>query len=225
MVPPYIPNGNGPADTWLTNFSALITATPIVYGLTAPNAVTIAAEQVAYHDAYVLATDPPTRTSVTVAALVAQRLSMESIIRPFAQQVARNPAVLPGDKVALGLNLPNNVPVPIPPPTVGPTINLVRQDPLQVTLDIRNPDTPTSKAKPPGTLGIQVWTNVGVAAVTSPDDCTLNEVFTKNPNILGFSSGDRMKICTIFARFVNRSGSGGRASVGPWSLPLSVVIS
>jgi len=221
MVPPYIPPKDADYDAWLTNFSALITASPTTYGLTAPIAVIIAAQQTAWNGAFVTATTPATRTSVTIAAKDAARVASEAVIRPYAQQVARDPGVTNGDKTALGLNLPNNVPVPVPTPTIAPTINITAIQPLQITLDIRNPFTPTSKAKPPGTIGIQVWTNVGTVAATDPSQCTLAETFTKNPNTLDFSAPDRGKIVTVFARFATRGGQGGKSLLGPWSLPVS----
>jgi hypothetical protein len=224
MVPPYIPPKDADFDAWLTNFSALITASPTTYGLTAPIAVIIAGQQTAWNAAYLAATTPTTRTPVTVAAKDAARVEAEAVIRPYAQQVARDPGVANGDKTALGLNLPNNVPVPVPTPTVAPTVNIVMIQPLQLTLDIRSPDTPTSKAKPPGVIGIQVWTNIGTVPATDPSQCTLNETFTKNPNTLDFAAPDRGKIVTVFARFATRGGQGGKSLLGPWSLPVSTHI-
>lgn len=225
MVPSYIPPQLAACDAWLTNLDTLLTAAPATYGITAPTAALVAAQQVLFHAAFLLSTTPATRTPVTVQATVDARATMEGVVRPICQQIANNPAVDPSDKIALGLNLPNNVPVPVPTPTIVPTVSLVRIDPLQATLDIRNPETPTSKKKPLGVIGIQIFTAVGVAAVSDPAQCALAAVWTKNPNILGFVAGDRTKYCTVFARFTTRGGQGGQALVGPWSLPLVFVVS
>lgn len=222
---PYIPPRDADFDAWLQNFTTLLTAAPATYGLLPADAVVCQAAYDAWHPAYVLATDPATRTSPTVAAKDAERASAEATVRPYAQRISRNASVTNEDKVAIGVNLPNNSPVPIPPPVTQPILGLRSQAPLLAELTYRDSALGDTKKKPAGTIGVQIWTNVGTVPATDPAQCAFVTQATKSPTILRFVAEQRGKQCTVFARWVNRSGAGGEASVGPWSNPLNFFIS
>ena len=223
-APSYIPPQDAAFEAWFLNLSTLLTATPLAYGITAPQAATVQAQYDLWNPAYVLATDPTTRTPVTVAAKTGVRNVAEATIRPICQQIARNPSITDADKIALGLNPPNTTPAPVPPPTVAPVLGLISAAPLQVTLSVQNPDTPTSKAKPPGVVATEIWAAIGTTHATDPAQCTLVGRWTKSPNRLDFGAGDTGKKLTVFARYVTQSGSGGQSFNGPWSMPLNSTV-
>lgn len=223
-APSYIPAKDSEFLAFLINFAALITATPADYGLTAGNAVSVNAQLALFEPALALATDPTTKTPVTVASKDAARLVAVATVRPLAQAVAKNPAISDALKIGLGLNPPNTSPSPIPPITVAPTLALISAQVGMHTLDIRNPETPTSKAKPPGASGIQLYRNVGTTHATDPAQCALQAVTTKTPVMSAFEPADTGKKVTYFARFVTPSGPGGMQQPGPWSLPLASTV-
>lgn len=220
----YIPSTDSGFDSWLTNFSTLLTGAPTDYGLTAPDAVIVAAERSAYHTAYVAATDPSTRTVATIAAKDAARVSAESIVRPYAVSISMNSGVLDADKAAIGVTIRVTTPTPIPPPLTTPGLALVSGAPLGHTLRFFDTSTPTTKSKPFGALGMQVMRSVGVAPAVDPSVCPYYATWTKSPNVSTFESGQQGKVATYFARWVTRGGPGGAAQYGPWSAPLSLVV-
>lgn len=221
---PYIPAKDADFDTWLNNFSTLLTAAPITYGLTAPDAVIVAAQYTAWHPAYLAAIDPSTRTPVTVAAKDSARVTAEQIVRPYAQQIAKNAAVAPGDKVAIGVNLPNTTPVPIPPPLTFPQMSLRSAEPFVHILQWQDSGLGTGKAKPFGAIGCELWRSVGTVPATDPAQASYYATFTKSPLRSTFDAAQVGKICTYFARWVTRSGAGGVAYTGPWSAPLTATV-
>jgi hypothetical protein len=221
---PYIPAQNGQFATWLANFSAKITASPTTYGLVTADATTIAAQNTAYQAAYTAATTPSTRTSVTVAALAAARATAEAVIRPYAVSISLNAGVTNDAKTAVGVTVRKTVPTPVPPPTTAPQLALVSAIPLNQTLQYRDVTTPTSKAKPPGAISLQVWANVGTAPATDPAQCLYFATWTKSPNVATFTSAQQGKIVTYFGRWATRGGPGGAAQYGPWSAPLVLTI-
>ena len=77
---PYIPAKDALFAAWLLNFSTLLTASPVTYGLTAPDAVTVAGVNGTFQAAYATATNPATRTSGAVAATDVARLDAEAIV-------------------------------------------------------------------------------------------------------------------------------------------------
>jgi hypothetical protein len=223
-APSYIPATDSGFLAFLVNFSALITANPTDYGLTAGNATTISGQLAIFEPALALATDPSTKTPVTVAAKDAARVNAIAIVRPFAQAVAKNPAISDALKIGLGLNPPNTSPSPIPPITVAPAISLVSAQIGSQTLNIRNPETPDSKAKPAGASGIQLFRSVGTTHATDPAQCSLHAVATKTPLNVGFEPSESGKKVTYFARYVTPSGPGGKQQEGPFSAPLNATI-
>lgn len=220
---PYIPATDSGFDSWLLNFSGLLTAAPATYGLTAPDAVIVAGVQSTWAAAYLLATDPGTRTSVTVAAKDAARASAEAVVRPYAVGISLNPAVTNGDKVDIGVTVRSNTPTPIPAPVTAPTISLISATPLVHQLQIR-PVGSSNKAKPQGCIAIEVARSVGTVAATDPKQLSIIGQYGKTPLIQSFSAPDQGKICTYAARYRTRSGPAGVSQAGPWSALSTFVV-
>lgn len=223
-VAPYIPPKDADFDAWLLNFTTLLTAAPTTYGLTAPDAVACAAAYSAWHPAYVTATTPETRTSPAVAQKDAERAAAEATVRPYAQRISKNEAVTPENKTAIGVNLPNTSPVPIPPPTTFPLVSLRNATPLVHVLQYQDSGLGTGKKKPFGALGMQVFRSVGTVAATDPAQASFDTQPTKSPFRSSFSAEQRGKVATYFARWVTRSGPGGAAQYGPWSDPVTAIV-
>lgn len=221
MATSYIPSTDSGFAAWLLNFSTLITASPTTYGLVSGDATAIAAQNTAYSAALALATDPSTRTSVTVSAKDAAKAGALFVVRPYATTISKNAGVDDGDKTAVGVTVPKLVPTPIPAPTALPLLTLVSAIPLVSTLKIVSADTPTSKAKPFGVIGIQLFVSVGTVAATDPDQLAYYSTATKIPALIGFNAPDQGKIASVAARFVTRGGNGGESKIGPWSAILT----
>lgn len=224
MSQPYIPPTDSGFDTWLTNFSTLLTAAPATYGLTAPDATAVAAERTAYHAAYVAATDPGTRTSVTIAAKDSAKVSALAVVRPFAVSISLNSGVTDEDKTDIGVTVRKTVPTPVPPPTTTPALVLIAGVPQAHQLRYYDTSTPTTKAKPAGAVGIEIWRAIGTSPAVDPAQASYYTTWTKSPNVSQFLAPDVGKTCTYFARWVTRGGPGGSVQVGPWSASLVLPI-
>lgn len=224
MQTPYIPSRDADFDSWLNNFSTLLTASPTTYGLTAPDAVIVAGVTSTWNSDYATAINPGTRTTPAIAAKDAARNAATATVRPYAITISRNAGVSNLDKTTIGVNLPNPGRTPVPPPTTQPVLSLVSAIHNQQTLAYRDSSTPTSKAKPPGAISLEVWQHIGTAPAVSPATASPLTLATKSPFVVGTLSGDAGKFATYFGRWTTRSGPGGQAQSGPWSAPLSVVI-
>lgn len=224
MANPYIPPMDADFDAFFSNFKALIVANPTNYGLVVGDGTTLTTSWTAWHTAYLLATNPTTRTSPNIGAKDAQRSSAEGIIRPYAQQISKNSGIDPALILGLGLNLQNNTRPAIPPPTTNPSLTLVGQIVGQMTLSYKDTALGPTKRKPDGATGMDVWIAVGTVPAVAPEAGTYYQTWTKSPNTAVFVSGQAGKIATFFGRWTTRSGAGGTAYKGPWSDPLSVVV-
>lgn len=221
---PYIPSKDAEFSAWLLNFSSLITAAPATYGLTAPAAAIIQAANDAFQPAYALAIDPGTRTAPTVAEKDAQRVSATATVRPYAIQISLNAAVTDENKLAVGVNLPNNAPVPIPPPATYPMPSLRSAGPLTHLLAYADSGAPSGKGKPYGVVGCEVFRSIGIVAAVDPAQATYYNTVTKAPFTSSFQAGDIGKVCTYFMRWTTRSGPSGIAQKGPFSAPLVLTV-
>lgn len=220
MAAPYIPTRDAEFSDWLDNFSTLLTASPATYGLVSGDATAVSAKNAAFQAAYSAAINPVTRTAVTIAVKDAARADAEEVVRPYAVSISLNSGVDVGDKAAIGVTVRSTTPTPIPPPTTTPAMALRQATPLEILIGYSDTSLPAGKAKPFGAIGIEVWQSVGVVAAVDPAQCNYVGTFTKSPLRLAYISADRGKVVTLFARWVTKSGSGGRAFTGPWSASL-----
>lgn len=223
MAKPYIPARDADFNVWILNFSAVLTAAPTSYGLVAADAVIVSGVKNSWVTAWGLASAPATRTSSTIAAKDAARLSAETIIRPYAVGISLNPAVSNANKTTIGVTVRSTVPTPVPPPITAPILNVQSAIPLQQTLRYSIPDS-AGKYKPSGVIGMEVFRSVGVVAATDPAQASYVGTVTKAPFTQGFASEDQGKIVTYFARWATRSGPGGVSQPGPWSAPLVLTV-
>lgn len=219
MATSYIPTKDSELDLWAANFSTRITATPLTYGLTAGIATAIAALYATWHTAFLLATNPVTRTEVTVAAKDSAKGAMVPQLRLYSQQVKANVAVSDANKTDLGIHLDDTIPTPIPPPSTIPIVTIVGNGPGTMELRFADSATPTKRTKPPGATGLLMFRNIGVAAITDPELARFDGLFGRIPVNQTFEAGDVGNVCTYFARWCNAKGEEG-----PWSNPTSRVI-
>ncbi len=92
---------------------------------------------------------------------------------------------------------------------------------LQHTVAFMDESTPTSKAKPAGVMGAEIWVKVGDAPPVDPDtDLTFLGLDTRTPYLAEYGGADGGKPAHYMARWVNAKGEKG-----PWSETLTVTIS
>ena len=227
MPQPYIPARETDLVTWADNFAALITAAPATYGLTSGDASTIQTAVDTWDSAYAIANSPTTRTPTTIAAKNTAKNAMLPIIRSYASQIRLNPGVADADKIALGLNLPNNTPSPVPTPVTAPVVTISANEPLRITLRSRDTGSPaTSRARAANTIGMELWVAVGDTAAVDPETASFIGMAVKVPFHVDFDVSQVGSIATFFGRWAVRSGSPGEniARRGPWSSAISQTI-
>lgn len=215
----YIPSTDAGLSSWLTNFDGLTSVNYAAYGLTSGEATAITSVTATYVSALTAATDPGTRTPVTVAAKDAAKFAALGTVRPLAIKIRNNPGVSDETKVLLGLTVPSVIPTPVPTPTTFPLLSVLNGTPHQHLIQSRDSDTPTSKKKPFGAIQMQLYCAIGTSVAPSPAGAVFFGVSTKSPFRVTHSSEDAGKIATYFGRWITRTGL-----VGPWSDGASMVI-
>ena len=211
---PYIPSKDADLDNWAANFATLITASPMTYGLTATDATNINSAVNPWHAAYLLVTQPTTKTAATVSAKNTAKVTMLAIVRPYAQQVSNNPGVTSMNKIALGLNPKTSTPTPITPPNTFPALTLISLNPGVVNMSYRDSQaSPSVKSKPYGVKSMQLYGKPSATPITDVSLLPQLGTFTKSPFQLNLPSGYTPGATWYFAAvWQTQKGDQGPAS-------------
>lgn len=217
---PYIPPKDADLNSWVANFSALITASPPTYGLTSGDAVAIAGVVATWAAAYALVTSPMTKTAATVSAKNSAKVSMLGTVRPYAQAISLNAGVSTGNKIALGVNPRTSTPQPITAPTTNPVLTVTSAFALNLILRYRDSmASPSVKAKPYGVIACQLSAGVSLTPITNPALIPVIGPQPKSPLTVPFASGSSGMTAYLAARWVTKKGL-----FGPWSSIVSYVV-
>jgi hypothetical protein len=215
----YLPVREALLAAWAVNFSTLLTATPADFGLLAPDAVTVAGVVNDFSAALTAATNPATRTSITIDAKDTAKAAMVNVLRRYAMRIKMDETVADEDKLAIGVGIRDFVPTPIAAPVTFPMVNVAAAGPLTHELRFADNLTPDSRAKPAGAIGMQLFRSVGVVPPGTPLAAQFLSFVTKQPYTSSFVAGDLGKTAYYYARWQTRTGL-----VGPWSVVSSFVI-
>jgi len=219
MTTAYIPTRDAELESWLLNFKTLIATTPTNYGLVAADGTAITNSYNAWHTAFLAATNPSTRTGVTVAAKDAQKILTLTLVRTYAKTIRANLAVSDSLKLGLGLHVADTEPSPVPPPVTYPLLSISGAGQGVQTLRAADQETPTRRAKPAGSVGMLLFRTIGTTPTDDPTNSSFLGFVTRAEFVSTFDSGDDGKVATYFGRWTNAKGE-----MGPWSAPVSMRI-
>lgn len=217
----FIPSKNAQLVPFLESNSAVITADHATYNITNTQASDYADQVAAVSNAYALITDPATRTTVNIEAFNTAKAAAVFTCRQF-NQIAQLSDATPAELVAAGFPVRDKTRSPQTPVTASVEMILVSAIPEQVRITTRNPDTPTTKAKPSNTGAVQLAIAIGEVAAVDPAQATETRFYSRSPLTLSTSAEQRGKVLTVFARYESKGTIGGIKVYGPWSLPLVV---
>lgn len=214
MNPDYIPTKDADLVNWSANFSAVITATPTDYGLTSGQATSYATLDANFAAAYTVATNPATRTIVTVAAKDSARASLVAQARQLAQIAQKYPAITPTLLATAGLTVRNTVPSPIPAPTTWPILSLLSSASLQHTIRYKDSALIQPRGLPFGAVAIELYVLVGPTPPASIADCRYVGQFSRMPMTVNFTGADAGKVANYLCRYITKTGLTGPTSPG-----------
>jgi hypothetical protein len=141
------------------------------------------------------------------------------LIRKIAAVLQADPTMTDADRVDAGLPIRDTTRTAAPVPTTRPVAIADASQRLQHTLSWRDETTPTSKAKPPGVLGAEIWFAVGATPPADPAQYRFGALDTATPYLLHHDPADGGKLAHYLFRWVNT-----RNQPGPWSETVSATI-
>ena len=219
-LPSYIPAKESALNTWLLNFTALLTAAPSTYGLGPTDAANVAADVAVWTAAYTPILSPATKTAAAVSAKNSAKVTILAQIRTYAQQISLNSGVTSAAKTAIGVNPRTSTPTPITAPTTSPVLTAQSTSTAGTIIRYRDATaSPSVKSKPYGVTAVQLYALASPTPITDPTALGFLEVATKSPLTAALGSGDAGKTVYFAARWQTRKGL-----VGPWSPIISYIV-
>lgn len=215
----YVPTQDGLLDSWALNFNTLMTALPATYGCTVGEAAAVNVVQVIFHNAYILAVNPATRTEGTVAAKDVAKASMLAVIRPLAVRIKLATGVTDIAKMNIGVGVRDRVPTPVSAPVTTPLLSIVAATPQQHEIRFADSLTPDKRSKPAGASLMLLFVSIGNVPPTVPELSPMRKVVTRQPYYQAFDLADVGKTAYYYGQWCTRTGL-----VGPISAEASMII-
>lgn len=220
-MPDYIPSPDAEFDNWLDNFTTKVVGTPTAFGLVAGDVTGLSTASADWKTKYPAHIAAGAAAGSARAAKDGSRLVAVSIVRGLVRRIQASPATDDADRATLQITVPGENTGPGGPPDSMPIVK-VECERLRHTLKWSDVNTPTSRAKPPGVLGVEIkmaLTPIGGATPTDPSLFNFLALDTATPYVNDFSGGDGGKNAHYIARWIN-----GANEHGPWSETVSVTV-
>jgi len=218
FMPDYLPRSDGEFDAWQTNLMSYVSAHLADLGLQAADVTPLTAAQTVWSSV---------RSAHVAAQAAAEsarqnkddgRSAYEALIRPLVRRLQASPAVDDGERQAMGLTVADRTPTAVGPPLSRPVATVDASERLRHTIRFADEAAPTSRAKPAGVLGCEVWVKIG-AGPTDPSELTFLGLDTRSPYVAEFDGVHAGQIAHYMLRWVN-----GHGEKGPWSQTVSATI-
>lgn len=222
-MPDYIPGSDTEFQAWAANFVTYANAHLAELGLMPGDIAPIMSSQ----------TDFDTKFSGNVTAQQAaqsarqakddSRDTLESGIRQLVRRLQASSDVDDTERAALGITIPDTIRTPAAGDIDTRPIGMVDTS-QRLRHEIRFVDeaTPTSRAKPQGVMGCEIWVKIAVtgeAPPADPDELSFVAMDTASPYIVEFGGADGGKTAHYMLRWVRTGGEKG-----PWSETVSATI-
>lgn len=216
----FIPEGADEFNVWLKNFVAKLDANKDKFTLAAGSSTALGQQQADYEQA--LAAEETARIDFEAKreARRALRRQAETEARAAVRAVQADKTVTDALRAELQIPLRDAPSAPAPPLTSRPVVTIDFSQRLRHTLEYRDSDTPTSRARPAGATGCEFQVYLGTSAPTGTSQFKYLDTDASSPLLVEYTDADAGKTAYYMGRWVNTT----RGEKGPWSETVSAVI-
>ena len=222
MSTDYIPRPDADYNAWIANFVTYANANLAGLGLVAADMTPVTTAQATWNTNFAANIAAQATAEGARANKDGARTTLTATIRPLVRRLQASTAVSDPERASLGITIPDPGSTPVAPPTTSPTCTIGCGERLRHTLDFRDSVTPTSRAKPAGVIGAEVWvklTAIGAPTPGDPADFDFLALDTSTPYLAEYAGPDGGKNANYILRWVN-----SRGQKGPWSEVFSATI-
>lgn len=221
MPSDYIPGDDPGFDAFQASFRAYVNANLVNLGLTGLDADVVAmnAQGTAWDTEY------PAHLAAQSAAVGAKqtkdnrRGAYDPVLRRLAQRFQESSAVDDAELAAMRLTIRDTEPSPIADPTSRPAGDADTSQRLKIGLTWTDEATPTSRAKPFGVVGCNIFMKLGGAPPADLSQCEFIGFATRTPFVEEFDGSQANQTAHFILQWV-----GTRGGVGPISETISATV-
>ncbi|MGL4551350.1 MAG: hypothetical protein ACRC33_09185 [Gemmataceae bacterium] len=217
-VADYIPQSDAEFDVWQANFVTYASANLSTLGLVASDLTPVSADQTLWGTTFTDHTAAQAAAESASQAKSQARNAYVSTVRALVRRLQASPSVSDAERRSLGINV-KAARTPTPTPTSRPVASVAVGDRLRHKVSFTDESTPTSKAKPAGMMGCEVWVKIGDPAPSDPSQLRYMGLSTRTPYVAEFDGPDAGKTAYYMLRWVNRQGEKG-----PWSATAAATV-
>jgi len=223
MAKDYIPGSDTEFQAWASNFITYASAHAAELGIDPAVMVAILADFTAFAEKLAANVTAQQAAQAARQAKDGSRDTLESAIRQLVRQLQASGDVDDSERAALGITIPDTVRTPSTGGIDTRPIGMVDTS-QRLRHEIRFVDeaTPTSRAKPAGVMGCEIWVKVaaqGEAPPADPNELSFVSMDTASPFVAEYDGADGGKTAHYMLRWCK---SGGEK--GPWSETISATI-
>ena len=219
MATDYIPNSDADFDAWLNNFVDYVVANAAALGASPAEVTALQAVSADWDAKYPSSTSAQAAAMAAVQAKADSRVANEAFIRPFVGRMQSNTSITDAQRQSLGITVRSTTRSAVGAPTTRPVAQVDTGQRLRHTISFGDELTPTSRAKPDGVQGAEIWMKIGDQAPAGPGDVHYLALDTRTPYVAEFEGADAGKTAYYMLRWINTRGE-----TGPWSSTISGTI-
>lgn len=215
----FLPDSDADFTAWMQNFINYASANLDALDLTADNLRPIQNAETAWEAAYTANVAAQAQAQSARQAKDDARDAQESLVRPLVARLQTSSTVTDAQRQALQLTVRSTTRTAATAPTSRPVAQVDTSQRLRHTISFVDELTPTSRAKPDGVRGCEIWVKIGEPAPAGPDDLKYLATDTRTPYLVEFDGADAGKRAYYLLRWVSTRGD-----TGPWSQTIGATI-
>jgi hypothetical protein len=215
----FIPRTDAELLVWANNYNNQIKTSATSFGLNSTNASETDTAFIRFQTAF---DEYVTAQAIAKSKFEAKddaRDNLVNLIREQARIVQATSSVTNQQKATLGLTVKDGTRTASSKPTTRPTATVDTSKRLQHTIAFRDEATPTSRAKPKGVLGCEIWVKIGGNAPLDASECQFLSLDTATPYIAEYAGTNAGQTAHYLMRWVSNGGEKGS-----WSETISATI-
>lgn len=219
MALDYIPKADADFVIWLNNYLSFLGNNLEIFGVTQEKFNEFSQFAALFQTDLEQQKNAATAAKATTQKKDESRIIIESPIRNLSQLIQKNKEIPDNMKISLGLKVGSTAAPVTGPPASRPSVSVDTGQRLQHTLSWVDEATPTTRLKPRGVLGAEIWVKVDGDSPKSEMDCRFLALDTSTPYIAVFGGDNAGKTAYYMLRWVNSKGEKGA-----WSTIISATI-
>jgi hypothetical protein len=215
----YMPDSDGDFSSWLSQFVDYANLHKDDWNLDPGETTPLAALRSEFEDARNQNDNLQAQARAARSTKDAARAHSEEFIRPLVARLQTNASVTDAQRLALGITVRSTSRSPTAAPSTKPVATVDTTQRLQHTIAFVDELTPTSRAKPDGAMGCEIWVKVDGPPPADPSELQYLATDTRSPYLAEFDGAKAGKIAYYMLRWVSTRGEKG-----PWSQTVSATI-